>query len=404
MKPAEINQQRRQLMLKLLGIGGAASLGLISPRLMAAGVNSKVLGVSLSSSKKGSRIVFKLDKSTNYNIFSLPSPERIVIDLLNTATTTDLTGSSSLIKNIRFAPRNDNDLRVVLDLTTAAKPNSFELSPDADHNYHRLVVDLSHLPVFPLEDKTTKKVSHSKLRDLVVMIDPGHGGKDPGAVGKHGTYEKDVVLSIAKKLHAQLNAQRGIKAYLTRDKDVYLHLRERTRIAHQHNADLFVSIHADASVNSKVTGSSVYILSENGASSEMARQLARSQNGVDPEVGNIDLSGKSKMLASVLVDLSQTASISSSTLLAQQLLGQFERKLNNRVERAGFAVLKSPDIPSVLVETAFISNPAQERLLKTSAFQHKMAGSIHEGILSYFQQYAPSDTLLASLSAGQATS
>lgn len=399
MSHSTIDQQRRAVLARLLALGGAATGLSLLPVSVWAASSSRISNLRVSSDNQTTRVVFELSQATDHNLFMLHSPERLVIDFNHAQVGEALAlPTNPLVRDVRYAARNGNDLRVVLDLNAAAQPSSFLLPPGNGVSNYRLVLDLQQqgtvAPVAPVKSVASDK---QELRDLVVVIDPGHGGKDPGAIGPKGTYEKDVVLPIAKELHERLNKQRGIKAHLTRDKDVYLHLRERTQIAHQHKADLFISVHADACENPKVDGSSVYVLSEHGASSELARQLARSQNGVDAQLGNIDLSGKSKMLASVLLDLSQTASLSSSDRLARKLLDQFHNKLNNRVERAAFVVLKSPDIPSVLVETAFISNPKQERLLRTKSYQRKIADSMHDGVMSYFKQYAPTDTLLASL-------
>lgn len=398
MSRSPINKHRRDL-LRMLTLGGAATgMGLAATPAFASsatsGKGSHISNLRMSSNNQRTRVVLDLNHATDHHVFTLAQPNRIVIDFDHASVTGSLRiEDNPLIKDIRYAPRNGNGLRVVLDLKQAAQPSSFLLSPSSSYDHYRLVLDLHQENSAP-----TKSVEGAELRDMVVMLDPGHGGKDPGAIGPGGTYEKNVVLPIARKLQQKLNSQRGVRAYLTRDTDVYLHLRERTRIAHEHNADLFMSIHADAFRDPSVTGSSVYVLSEGGASSEMARLLAKSQNAVDPLVNNIDLSDKSEMLKSVLLDLSQTASINSSDRLARQLLQELKNKHNNRINRAAFVVLKSPDIPSVLVETAFISNPRQEKLLRTTAFQQRIAGSMEGGVMSYLKQFAPTDSLIASLS------
>ncbi len=395
--------QRRALLAHLLALGGTtAGLSLLSRNAFAAG-NNQLVDMRFSHDADGTRVVFDLSHSAKHHIFVLHHPERLVVDFRNTRAGGSFNQSApsknGIIRDVRHARRNHDDLRVVFDLSNKARPSSFLIPPNADSSYYRLVLDLQQDALAP-----TKSIDKGQLRDLVVAIDPGHGGKDPGAIGLGGTYEKNVVLPISRKLRDALNKQRGIHAELTRDSDVYLHLRERTQIAHEMGADLFLSIHADAFRDRSVTGSSVYVLSEHGASSEMARQLARSQNGVDPWVGNINLSGTSKELASVLLDLSQTATMSANDRLARQVLNQLKVKHSNRIERAAFVVLKSPDIPSALIETAFISNPHQEKLLCTDSFQHRIAGNIQDGVMSYFQKYAPTDTLVASLSGRTATS
>jgi N-acetylmuramoyl-L-alanine amidase len=232
---------------------------------------------------------------------------------------------------------------------------------------------------------------------VVVVIDPGHGGHDPGAIGRRGTREKDVVLPISLRLAYLLDNEKGFKTVLTRDRDVFLPLRERIRIAGEHKADLFVSIHADASTDRGASGSSVYILSQHGASSERARRVAERENmaGSGREV---KLDDKDPMLASVLLDLAQTATINDSATFAGDVIHQIERVndvFSPRVERAGFVVLKSPEIPSALVETAFISNPGEEHRLGTRAFRDKLAGALHQGIRTYLAANAPPGTVLA---------
>lgn len=413
MNHTPIDAQRRAFLARLLAMSGAATGFALLPQAVWAAPASRLSGLRIAGNPQGARVVFDLDQPVEHHLFMLHQPERLVIDFIGTQPATVLQcDPNPLVSGVRYAARNGNDLRVVLDLNAEANPSSFLLPPGADANGYRLVLDLQQNGVAasaaaaatgstaPANAPGPTLTAKDRLRDLVVVIDPGHGGKDPGAVGPGGTYEKNVVLPIAVELCDRLNRQRGIKAHLTRDRDIYLPLRDRTRIAHDHRADLFLSVHADACQNPRVDGSSVYVLSERGASSEFARQLARQENGVDPQVGNIDLSGKDKTLVSVLLDLSQTASLSSSDRLARQLLDHLGNKLNNRVERAAFVVLKSPDIPSVLVETAFISNPRQEKLLKTAGYQRQIAGSLHEGVMSYFRKFAPSDTLMASLARG----
>lgn len=399
MNHSNFNKERRALLTRLLTLGAAgAGVGLLPVRVLAASSTS-VSDLRVATKGDKTRVVISLDGPAQHSLFTLHNPERVVIDFDQAHAGAGLkTQGDALVKDVRYAARNSNDLRLVLDLKSHAQPNSFLLSPSGKYKHYRLVIDLEGEAASP----PTKAAKPKPLRDLVVCIDPGHGGHDPGAIGKHGTYEKHVVLPIAQDLHDRLNRQRGIKAVLTRNTDVYLHLRERTRIAHKHNADLFMSVHADAFSDRSVTGSSVYVLSEHGASSEMARELARSQNGVDPLV-TMNLSDKPEVLRSVLLDLAQTAAMSSSDRLAEKLLGHLKNKHNDRVNRAAFVVLKSPDIPSVLVETAFISNPRQEKLLRTKAFQQRIARSMHDGVMSYFKQFAPSDTLLASLTRNQTT-
>ena len=247
----------------------------------------------------------------------------------------------------------------------------------------------------------------ASFRDVVVAIDAGHGGKDPGATGRGGTREKDIVLSISKRLKKLIDNEPGMRAFMIRSGDTFVPLRGRIEKASKQNADIFVSIHADAAVNRRAKGSSVYVLSQNGATSEAARILAKRENESD-KIGGVSLENKDDVLKSVLVDLSQTATIDASIDLAEDILkelGQVGNILRDKVEQAGFAVLKSPDIPSVLVETAFISNPQEEKRLKTAEHQQKLATAILKGLRRYTKDHAPPNAILANVqnSSSQAT-
>jgi N-acetylmuramoyl-L-alanine amidase len=250
-----------------------------------------------------------------------------------------------------------------------------------------------------LQSVDPENESRSKeLRDVVIAIDAGHGGEDPGAKGPAGTYEKDVVLALAKQLVDMINAEHGMKAVLTRKGDYFLRLRKRINQARLYKADLFVSIHADAFHDPSVHGSSVYILSKLGSSSEHARWLAEQENASDL-IGGVSLDDKEDVLVSVLLDLSQTASLEASIDVADRVLGGLKKmgKVHKKhVEAAAFAVLKSPDIPSILVETAYISNPQEEKKLRSKSHRRKLAGAIKDGLKSYFMDYAPEGTLMAS--------
>lgn len=245
--------------------------------------------------------------------------------------------------------------------------------------------------------ETTPPVHHSQ-RPIIVVIDPGHGGKDPGTVGPHGTYEKDIALAISRTLQKTINEQTGFHAVLTRNRDTFIPLRQRLKIARQDKADMFVAIHADAYQDPYATGASVYALSPHGASSEAARWLAAKENY--SELGSIDLKDKSDVLRSVLIDLSQTATIVASVQIGNNILQQiarFERLHHNYVEQAPFMVLKSPDIPSLLVETGFLSNPDEETRLRDADYQQRLANAICAGIKNYFWNNPPSDTRVASV-------
>jgi len=403
------NKKRREFMLKLAKALGLASSALLSPQLLAKG--SKRAPVSLLAVRdlgvrKGGReqrLIFNLSDSIKHSLFSLESPDRIVLDLKNTTLKTTLkkhTGKASLVKSIRHATRNGSDLRVVFDLAKKAKVKT--KLRKTSKGYH-LVVTLSSKASSLAKKKTAKKsskklVKRSEKRSLVkqpvsrrgkhfvVAIDPGHGGRDPGAVGRKGTREKDVVLKIARRLQARINKQPDMKAVLTRDGDYYVSLRKRMEKARAKGADLFISIHADANPNRSLTGSSVYILSKNGASSEAARWLANSENSYEPTLGGAHVSRSNKVLSSLLLDLSQSATIDNSLGLAENVLQELSginSLLRKKVESAAFVVLKSPDIPSMLVETAFISNPREERRLNSSHYQGKLANAMFHGIRRY---------------------
>ncbi|TVO75964.1 N-acetylmuramoyl-L-alanine amidase [Sedimenticola selenatireducens] len=349
------------------------------------------------------RLVFDTSDPVNHNIFTLKQPDRLVIDIQNAKLTGKIpeAENNSLIKQLRSAQRKDGSLRVVLDLSAHTSPKSFVLKPNSQYG-HRLVVDLygdADTPSNSRAQKTVKQTVQSGLRDVVIAIDAGHGGEDPGAKGRRGTYEKHVVLSIARKLATMIENERGMKAVMVRDGDYYLGLRKRMDLARSHRADLFVSIHADSFRDPRARGSSVYTLSNRGASSEAARWLAESENSADL-IGGVKLEDKDDVLASVLLDLSQTGTRQASHDVANKVLGQLKtvgRTHKSAVQQAGFAVLKSPDVPSILVETAFISNPEEERKLLNPRHQEKVARAILTGLRGYFRNSPPPGTLMASL-------
>ena len=348
------------------------------------------------------RLVFDVTNPQSHRIFTLDNPLRLVIDLSNTVLDTklpQLSKNHSVIRRIRSAPRNKTGLRVVVDLKTPIKPQSFQLKPNKSYG-HRLVVDL-HAPITTNNsNKKPKKkfnVDGLSLRDLIITIDAGHGGDDPGARGARGTKEKDVVLAISKRLARLIQNEPGMRPVLTRTGDYYLGLRRRIAKARQGKADLFVSIHADAFKNRNVRGASVYTLSERGASSEAAKWLATRENAADL-IGGIKLREKDDVLAKVLLELSQTATQQASQEAATHILKNLNKlgKMHKRhVQRARFVVLKSPDIPSILIETAFISNRSEEKNLRSARYQQRLATAIFKGIREYFRNNAPPGTLLA---------
>ncbi len=363
----------------------------------------RVENVRIWAAPDSTRVVFDVSETVKYQLSMLDNPFRVVIDVDNAQASTEFAQpvlADKFLQRVRGALRNDSDLRVVLDLKKFSRTNSFQLQPNR-HYGHRLVVDLfdkqadePHVQSQELENEPQE----NKLRDVVIAIDAGHGGEDPGAKGPRGTYEKDVVLALAKQLVELINAEHGMQAVLTRKGDYFLRLRKRISQARKSRADLFVSIHADAFRDPAVHGSSVYVLSKRGASSEHARWLAEQENASDL-IGGVSLDDKEDVLVSVLLDLSQTASLEMSIDVADRVLGGLKRvgKVHKKqVEAAAFAVLKSPDIPSILVETAYISNPAEEKKLRSETHRRKMARAIKNGLLSYFAEYAPEGTLLAS--------
>ncbi|MGD2128918.1 MAG: N-acetylmuramoyl-L-alanine amidase [Lysobacterales bacterium] len=359
-----------------------------------------VSGFRVWTDPEKTRTVLDLDAPADYQIFTLDSPPRVVIDLRKS----DLASALKLVEehagvitNVRHGVPKKNTLRIVLDLERASEVKSFMLAPTGDYG-HRLVVDLFPEGAGPARTSVKQMADVEKPnRDVVIAIDAGHGGEDPGATGKYRTREKDVVLAIARELKRNIDARPGMSAVLVRSGDYYVPLRDRFEKARKARADLFVSIHADAFKNRSVAGGSVFVLSRKGASSEFARRLAASENSSDL-VGGVTLSDKDDMLASVLLDLSQSATMEASHEVAQSVFSSMRgmgKTHKNQVEHANFVVLKSPDVPSILVETAFISNPSEEKRLKDPSWQRKMANTISNGIQDYFFLSPPPGTWIA---------
>jgi N-acetylmuramoyl-L-alanine amidase len=374
------------------------------------------------------RLTLESKSAIRYNQFTLSNPERLVIDLEEIGLSAALNELSSkvskedpYISSLRIGRFKPSVVRLVLDLKAQVKPQLFSLKPVGEYG-HRLVLDIyPSVPVDPLMALVEQQLStnepasgsavpetssvdsatpatpvaesppaYPELRNrvLVIALDAGHGGEDPGALGRRGTREKDVTLSIARELKTQIDAISGMRAVLIRDGDYFIPLKGRVEKARRAHADLFVSIHADAFIKSHARGSSVFALSEGGATSASARWLAKKENEADL-IGGVNLAVKDPYLARTLLDLSQTATINDSMKLAKHVLnelGGINKLHRGRVEQAGFAVLKSPDVPSILIETAFISNPTEERRLKDRAYQRKMASAILSGIKRYFSQ------------------
>ena len=361
---------------------------------------AEVSGFRVWADPVKTRAVLDLDRKTAYKLFTLQNPHRVVVDLEGSSIDIPVTldkEHAGIITSVRYGQPDKNTLRVVFDLKESAELKSFLLEPTAQYS-HRLVIDLFSRS----NRKSSSMVKHvadisKPNRDVVIAIDAGHGGEDPGAIGKKKTREKDVVLQIARRLKKSIDAEPGMRAVLTRDGDYYIALRDRYEKARKARADLFVSIHADAFTKRSVRGSSVFVLSARGASSEFARLLADSENASDL-VGGVTLNDKDDMLASVLLDLSQSATREASNKVAADILSAMKRNIKvhkPHVGRANFMVLKSPDVPSVLIETAFISNPDEEKRLTEKEFQQRMARTITHGVRNYFYSSPPPGTWIA---------
>jgi len=404
------------------------SVVLLSATLSGVAVSaSTVQDVRIASQGDNTRVVLELNGPARQKIFTLSNPTRIVVDLSDTSLNTALPDGSGLVKSLRSAT-HDGMLRVVLDVNGNADLQSSWLDANSDYG-PRLVIDLQRsgtlressssssivavnsassssssaaptIVVDPQPAKTLPSFANGN-RDLVIAIDAGHGGEDPGAIGRRGTREKNVTLAIAKLLKERIDAEPGMRAMLTRDGDYFVPLRDRIDRARQFKADMFISVHADSVRDRSVTGSSVYTLSSKGATNEAARWLADRENAADL-MGGVSLENKNNVLASVLLDLTQGASMSASMDAAARVLQQLDRVgdvHHSEVQQAGFVVLKSPDIPSMLVETAFISNPDEEVRLSAGKHQSKLADAIMTGVREYFYVNTPPGTRLAQIKA-----
>ena len=354
---------------------------------------TKIEGMRVWTGPDHTRAVFDLSGDAEYKLFELQNPPRVVIDLDKSHLATSLAIKNNKdIKKVRFSSEKGK-VRIVLDLHAQLKIKSFLLKPTGEYG-HRLVVDLNR-DIKP-QVKTIAEVVKPN-RDVIVAIDAGHGGEDPGAIGASGTHEKVVTLNIAKQLAKKIDAQKGMKALIVRTGDYYIKHRKRFEKARQNGADLFVSIHADAFHSSKVNGASVYILSQRGASSEAAKWLAQSENKSD-QIGGVVIEDKQDMLSKVLYDLSQNSALEESHKAAKAVQGSLKQvvKLHGKgFGQANFLVLKSPDVPSMLIETGYISNPGDEKKLKDAKHVDKLTRQITEGIRAYFYQSPPPNTWIA---------
>ena len=375
---------------------GTGSLWMLASQAWAADVDS----VRLWRAPDSTRLVFDLSSTAEYNIFALQNPNRLVIDLSDSRVKTqfgELDFTNTPIASIRAAARNKTDVRVVLDLKNTVSPKSFSLKANEQYS-DRLVIDLFDKK--RVVSRSVEQVVKKKNRKIVIAIDAGHGGEDPGATGPKKVREKVVVFQIAKRIEKLFDQNPNFQGELVRSGDYYLAHRKRSQLARDKQADFFISIHADAFTNPQAYGASVYALSTKGATSEAARYLATKENRADLIGGasSLNLGDKDDVLAGVLLDLSMTATLSSSLDAGKYVLknmGSIARLHKKQVEQAGFLVLKSPDIPSLLIETGFISNPKEARQLNSSKYQQRMANAIYDGLVQFYSEHPPVGTLLA---------
>ena len=388
--------QRLASRVSILALG---CLALLLAAFAHAASQVTVKDVRLWAGPDGTRLVFDLSAPVEHSVLTLQNPDRVVIDISDARVdiASQLPEGQGFVKQLRVGPQGRRDVRFVIDLSSPASPNSFSVAPSGSYG-HRLVVDLNAI-ASSAPPVVVKSADDAHGRDVIVAIDAGHGGVDPGSIGKAGTREKHVTLAIARRLKERIDREPGMRAVLTRDSDYFVELRDRIVRARRQQADMFVSVHADSYRNRSVVGSSVYVLSARGASDESARWLADRENAADL-VGGVSLDDKDSVLASVLLDLSQGASMSASFAAAQKVMDELDRIGNvtrRGVKSAGFLVLKSPDIPSILVETAFISNPTEEARLGSGKHQQRLAEAIFQGVRGYFYTNPPPGTLVAQL-------
>jgi N-acetylmuramoyl-L-alanine amidase len=360
------------------------------------GAAAAVNGVRVSSGPGSTRVVLELSAPVDHRVFALSSPDRIVVDLPRSTAAVPLSVEPrGILAGFRTGERPGGDLRIVLELTRGAKAKTTLLAP-SEQSGHRLVVDLLESEAATVVRRAPEPVADGG-RDVVIAIDAGHGGEDPGASGRNGAREKDVVLAIARKLAAEVEQQPGMRAVLVRGGDYYIPHRKRMDIAHRARADFFISIHADSYRDSSARGATVYVLSEKGASDEASLLLAQRENASDV-IGGVSLAETDQLLARVLLDLSQNAALSASTAAGQRLIRRLASVTPMRrvqVQQAPFLVLKSPDIPSVLVETAYISNPREEASLRSTDHQGELARAMCLGIVDYFAANPPPGSYFA---------
>jgi N-acetylmuramoyl-L-alanine amidase len=388
---------------------------------------TELRNIELLSDGSATQVVLALSATASQKMFTLAAPARVVIDLRHTRMHSGVRPppGTAIVAAIRTGPRADGTLRVVIELNSAVAAHSHWLARPPGLQ-QELVIDLGAAPRATAAQAASLQAAppmpaispqpavaqavhapHAPLetdRPIVVAVDAGHGGDDPGAIGHGGTREKDVTLAIARALAQRINEEPGMRAVLTRNRDEFIELKDRIRRAQDARADLFVSVHADSIRDASIAGASVYVLSERGATDEAARWLADRENSAD-RIGGLPLAGKDPQLDSVLIDLSQTATISASMIAAERVLSALDsvgEVRKSRVQQAGFYVLKSRAMASMLVETAYISNPQEERRLRTSAQQDKLASAIFSGIRTFFEANPPPGTRFAQLRRGLA--
>jgi len=380
--------------------GAVAKVGLFAyaAMLALAGADAaEIRAVKLAPEGDHTRAVFEISAPLDYKLFEIGNPDRIVLDVRDASFAQNFSApaGAGLLKAIRTGRVGKDGVRVVFDLAGAVRPKSFVQPPGNGAGY-RLVVDLYKKGKTVAPVKSAAALAE-KPRDVIIAIDAGHGGVDPGATGNAGTHEKNITLAVARDLKRLIDAQSGMHAVLTRDGDYFIPLNERYRKAREAKADLFLSVHADAFASEDAKGSSVWMLSTRGASSEAARWLADRENRADL-VGGVTLDNKDNTLAAVLLDLSQSATLEASGAVAKRVLhslAQVGPTHRGYVEKANFVVLRSPDVPSILVETAFITNPAEEKRLTSNTQREKLAGAILDGVREYFRSTPPPGTWFA---------
>ena len=389
-----------------------------------------VTSLALGRDEHGPQLAVDVSGSASPHLFTLSHPTRVVLDLSPAVLRPGL-GLPAVtpgVMNVRLGRRDDGGVRIVLELAAAARPQ-LVTETSAEHTTYRVLLGGAAPAAGPAPrpaagtalagapdslpggagtaasaptpaggaPRALRALDAGPGRQLVIAVDAGHGGDDPGATGQHGTHEKNVTLAVARSLAERINAEPGMRAYLTRDGDYFVPLRTRIVKAERAQADLFVSVHADAVQDRDISGASVYVLSAHGATSEAARRLADRENAADL-VGGVSLKDKDPLLASVLLDLSQSASMSASEIAAELVLKELDKigdVRKSQVQKAGFLVLKSPDIPSMLVESAYITNPDEERKLNSPAYQGELAAAILAGLKSYLRAHPPAGTRLA---------